>query len=744
MASGGALALACGWGVWRGAKISDFRLPASGSDVALSAWLRISPDGSVTVASPHQEMGQGIHTTVALLVAEELECSPSQLRVIEAPIHEAYANPRIVLEGLPLNGSESTAGFVERGTVWTLERILRLMGVQATGGSTSTRNVFQAARQAGASARDMLIRAAAYRLQVEPDRLRVSAGRVFDNGSQRSFSFGELVADAAALSPRLVVLKTAERFQLIGKGLPRLDSQIKSDGRALFGMDVRPPNLAYAAIRHAPTLGGRLLSARPPVAIPRGYLALVAAENFYAVVADSWWRAHKALDLIEARWDAGPLADFDSASGWQAMSAALDAGRDKVLEQEGDPAPRLRSGARILEAEYRVPYLAHLTMEPMNCTVRLDSGRCTVWVGSQSPWLVRRAAAEVAGLSTDSVDVITPFLGGGFGRRTEMDVIREAVQIAKALPGRPVQTIWSRDEDTRNDFYRPAGLARARASLSAGGELSAIEFRLVGASLGQQFMSRLMPSLPKSFVVDKSCGEGAVGLAYSIVHRHISHAIVDPGVPVGYWRSVGYSVNGFYVESFIDECAVAMNVDPYQFRRRLLQSSPRHLRVLDEAARASGWGRPLAANRGERTGRGIALVESFGSVVAIVLELSVTSNEEIRVGRVVAAVDCGMVIDPPNVRAQIVSGVIFGLAAALEGRIDIKQGRVIQGNFSAMPLPLMVSAPRVQVEILASSAPPAGVGEVATPPVAPALANAFFAATRVRRRDLPLRPAQVL
>ncbi len=741
---GGGLAVGVGWVERRLGQVRAYRLPESDGERAFGAWLTIDRQGIVHVAVPHQEMGQGVFGTIPMIVAEELDCDPANVRARPAPLAAVYANPVVVIDGLPL--PVDGRGPIARTTRWTADHLLRAAGIQITGGSTSMRNVFVPARQAGASARAMLVAAAASRLGVPASALSVDAGRIRHVDSGRVVGFGELVDAAAAIEPPEAPMKSSKDFRLLGKPQPRPDVPSKVDGRAQFAIDLRLDDMLHAAIQHGPSIGATLVKAELAPPLP-GVVALVTDEAFVAVIAESHWQAKMALAQVRAEWDERAGASISTEAVFRAFAQAIDRGDGYEFESDGD-ADRLlaRDDAR-LAAEYRVPFLAHATMEPMNCTVRLSSGGCEVWVGNQLPTIVRWAAAKAAGIDVDRVQVHTPMLGGGFGRRLEVDTVREAVRIARKAPaGRAVQTIWSREEDIRCDVFRPAVLARMAASVDAEGRIRAWRHSMAGPSVSRQYLGRLHPGAVTD-LPDRTCAEGAIDLPYEFGARRIVHARVDAGVPVGYWRSVGHSYNAFFVESFIDECAARAKQDPYRFRRRLLadrRESPlarRCLAVLDAVAGAANWGVALAPRGGVRTGRGLALAVSFRSIVAQIAEVEVSAKGRIRVTRVTAAVDCGFAIDPAIVRAQVSGAILFGLTAALHGRIDIEAGRVRQSNFHDYPLIGLAEAPSIQVEIVPSEGELGGIGEVGTPGVAPAVANAVFAATGTRLRELPLKLA---
>ncbi|MGB3936250.1 MAG: molybdopterin cofactor-binding domain-containing protein, partial [Burkholderiales bacterium] len=560
--------------------------------------------------------------------------------------------------------------------------------------------------------------------------------------------YGELAAEAAALPlPAQARPKDPAHFRLLGRPQPRLDTPAKCDGSARFGIDVRLPGLQYAAILHCPVFGGSLKSVQsdkakrmPGVKAVIELAATPATAAAVAVVADGWWRAQEALGALEIAWDEGAHAALDSAQQRRAYAELLARGKARAYEDLGDAGAALAKAQKLVEADYEVPYLAHATMEPMNATALVKDGRCEIWVGNQAPTLVKWFAAKAANVPGDAVTVHTPFLGGGFGRRIEIDVSVEAAAIAARMPGVPVQLIWSREEDMRHDAYRPMAHSRLRCALDASGSIAAWHHRIVGQSCTQGLTSRLLPAAASDLMKDKTTAEGAFDLPYAMPNRLVEHVLAEQPVPVGYWRSVGHSYNAYFVEAFLDEIARAAGKDPFEFRRAMLGGAPRHRRVLEAAAQLGGWGTPLAAAPGTRAGRGIALAESFHSIVAQVAEVEVDAKGAVRARRIACAVDCGKAVNPATVVAQMQSGIVFGLTAALHGEITLKGGRVEQGNFGDYPMLGMADCPAIAVEIVESGWEHlGGVGEPGTPPVAPALANAVFAATGKPVRRLPIR-----
>jgi isoquinoline 1-oxidoreductase subunit beta len=708
----------------------------------LTAWLRIDADGGVTVAVPRQEMGQGITTALPMLVAEELDCEPASLRFEQASVDAVYANATMLADGVPFRPDDHS--WLARLARVSQYKVGELLGVQATGGSTSVRDGWEVMRRAGAAAREMLIGAAAARWGVAPGECRTEPGVV--RYGNRSLRYAELIAEAAHQPiPHAPALRNPAQYRVIGTALPRLDVPAKTDGSAQFGIDARVPGLRYAALAQCPVFGGSLkrADAAKAKAMP-GVQAVVELEATptsaaaVAVVADRWWRAKRALEAIEIQWDEGANAKLDSAAQREVYADLLDEGEARAYESVGNAPLELAAAKQVVQARYEAPYLAHATMEPINCTALVKDGRCEIWVGNQSPTLVKWLAAGPAGVESGKVKVNTPYLGGGFGRRSEMDVVVQAAAIARRLAGTPVQLIWSREEDIQHDVYRPMAMAQFRCALDAQGGIRAWHNRIVGQSCTGEFTARLLPAAASDLMKDKTTAEGAFDLPYAMPHRLVEHVLVHQPVPVGFWRSVGHSYNAFFVEGFLDEAAYAARRDPYEFRRALLGNAPRHRRVLETAAQKAGWGSPLPP----RTGRGIALAESFHSIVAQVADVEVGADNVLRVKRVVCAIDCGKAVNPGIVAAQMESGIVFGLSAALYGEVTLKNGRVEQSNFPDYNVVHMADCPAIETHIVESGWQHlGGVGEPGTPPIAPAVANAVFAATGQRLRKLPLRLA---
>jgi isoquinoline 1-oxidoreductase subunit beta len=744
-ASAAASTLVVGWCIAppRQRLLGTSPLPLPMGHSALNGWVAIGADNTVTIMMAKSEMGQGIHTGLAMLLCEELDADWSQVRVLHSPIDKIYNNLATVVDGLPFHPDND--GSIKKLAGWLTAKAMREFGVMMTGGSSSIKDLWLPMREAGASARAMLLGAAARRWQVPVGECQARAGRVH-HASGKSASFGELSALAAAEpATDKVTLKDAASFKLIGQPRPRLDALKKIDGSAVFGIDVHLKGMRYASVLMCPTLGGqvqsvdeRKIAGMPGVRKVFRVDAHRGGTAGVAVIADRPYQALKALSLIDVQWNPGPLAGLHCDDIMTRLSQTLDKETGFAYFSQGDTDAALKASVRQLSAEYRAPYLAHAPMEPMNCTVLVNEGSATVWASTQVPGLARDAVAGVLGIPSEKVDVQVQLLGGGFGRRLDVDYIAQAAAIARETPGVPVQTLWSREQDMTHDFYRPACVARFTAGLGPAGELLAWKNTSAGQAIVPQALKRLF-ELPGAGP-DKTSAEGAYDQPYEWPAARIAHEIVDLGVPVGFWRSVGHSHQAFFKESFLDEVASATGQDPLALRRSLLQRHPRHLAVLNKAAELAGWGRPpVTGADGLRRALGIALHQSFGSIVAQVAEVSVTADKSIRVHQVWCAIDCGTAINPNLIRQQMESAITYGLSAALFGEITIRKGQVQQANFGDYRVLRMGECPTVHTEIMPSKAPPEGVGEPGTPPIAPAVANALFTLTGQRLRTLPLR-----
>jgi isoquinoline 1-oxidoreductase beta subunit len=653
---------------------------------------------------PYVEMGQGTYTAIPMLIVEELEVDLEQVRLEHAPPDEKrYANP--------------------------------LLGVQATGNSNAIRGAWQPLRQAGAVARTMLVSAAAKRWNVDPASCRAQSGEVLHAPTGRRVRYGDLAAEAARLPvPENVALKRPEDFKLIGKLVKRLDTPAKVNGTAVFGIDVRPPGVKIATLAQSPVFGGRVKSVNDAAAkTVKGVRQIVRLDDAVAVVADHMGAAKKGLAALVIEWDDGPHAKLSTDDIVAELEkATLNSG--PVAQNIGDIDKAMASAVTKVEATYQVPFLAHAAMEPMNCTVHVRNDGCEVWVGSQALTRAQATAAKTTGLPLDRVVVHNHLIGGGFGRRLDVDGVTRAVQIAMHVDG-PVKVVWTREEDIQHDMYRPYWLDRISAGLDNTGKPVAWNHRYAGSSV----IARWLPPAFKNGL-DLDSTEGAIDLAYALPNMHVEYLRVEPpGILTAFWRSVGPSHNVFVTESFMDELAAAAEQDAVAYRRALLDRSPRAKAVLDLAAAKAGWGQPLPP----RAGRGVSLQFVFRTYMAQVAEVEVAKNGAVHVRRVVCAVDCGTVVNPDTVRAQIQGAIIFGITAALYGEITLKNGRVEQANFDTYQMLRIDQAPAVEVYIVASSEPPSGIGECGTSAIVPAISNAIFAATGKRLRKMPVDTAAI-
>ncbi|MEO8526191.1 MAG: molybdopterin cofactor-binding domain-containing protein [Caldimonas sp.] len=751
---GAAGALVVGWGVLppRSRQGGVDTLPVVDGEVGLNGWIKIAADGSVLLAMNRSEMGQGVHTALAMLVAEELDVALAQVRLIPAGNDRLYGNVAMFVSSLPLHPTETEPGHetnLARSGQWVVSKVARELGINATGGSSTVVDAWDVLRLAAATARAQLLGAASLTWRQPAGELSVSNG-VVSHPSGSSAHYGQLAQMAAATPSGTVRLKTAAEWKLIGTAAPRIDLVAKTNGTATFGIDVRPSGLLYAAIRHCPMIGGAVaaLDVSAAAKLP-GVERVVRLGNYagstaaIAVVGRTWWHARRGADALVVGWQQRPAGGLDSVAILDTLAqAAHDAdanGGGFVFYSRGNVDAAAAKTPRSVERRYRAPYLAHATMEPINCTARVDAGKVEVWVPTQVPGMARALAAEVAGVALDDVTVHVTYLGGGFGRRLDIDFVGQAVRIAIECGGRPVQLVWAREEDFTHDFYRPAGAAVLRASLGDDGLPVTLQITSAGDAITPRWIERGIPLLAGPVdTPDKTASEGLFDQLYGIANQRIAHVATRSGVPVGYWRSVGHSHNAFFGESFIDELAHEAKQDPVAYRLALLKDAPRHHAVLLLCARRAGWpGYGAAQALAPGRARGVALHESFGSIVAEVVEASIEAGVP-RVHRVVCAADVGTVVNPGIVAQQLESGVIFALSAALYGRIDISDGVVKQTNFPSYPMVRLADSPRVETHLVASTRSPGGVGEIGTPPLAPALANALFALTGKRLRELPL------
>jgi isoquinoline 1-oxidoreductase beta subunit len=664
---------------------------------APNAFIRIDAAGKTTLVMPQVEMGQGIYTAVAMILAEELDADFSAVILEHAPANEKlYANP--------------------------------IFGIQATGGSTSVRAFWKPLRAAGATARAMLIRAAAQQWQVEPATCSASNGEVIHAASGRKLGYGALAGAANAQTPPTdVAVKDPKDFVLIGKPLKRFDTPDKVNGKTIYGIDAMLPGMKFATLAASPVFGGKIGKVDDAAArkIP-GVRQIVVLDDLVAVIGDHMWAAKKGLEALKIDWDEGPNARVSSKDVWQDLRAASE--KDGVVAKSvGDIAKALASGDR-LDAAYELPFLAHATMEPLNCTVHFRPDSCEIWTGTQIMARVQSEAAKAAGLPIEKVIVNQHLIGGGFGRRLEPDMVVAAVRIAKQVDG-PVKVVWTREEDIQHDVYRPVYRDTIAATLS-GGKIVGWKYRITGAAIIARW---LPPAFQKG--VDIDAVDGAVDIPYDIPNLHVEYNRAEPpAVPTGFWRGVGPNNNVFAIECFMDELARKAGKDPVTFRRDMLGKNLRQLAALNLAVEKSNWGQPLPS----RVGRGVCAQPSFGSFIATVVEAEVDEQGEVRVRRITCAVDTGIAVNPDTIVAQIEGGLIFGLTAALYGEITVEKGRVQQSNFHDYRMLRIDQAPKIDIHLIKSGEAPGGIGETGVTAGPPALRNAIYAATGVALRRLPI------
>jgi len=674
---------------------------AAAGDFVPNAFIRIGSDGTAVLTMPYVEMGQGTYTSIPMLIAEELEIDLKQVRLEHAPPDEKlYANP--------------------------------LLGVQATGNSNAIRGAWQPLRKAGATARAMLVAAAARRWNVDPASCRAQNGAVLHEPSGKRAGYGELAAEAAQMPvPANVALKHPQDFRLIGTAAKRLDTPAKINGTAVYGIDARPPGVKIATLAQSPTFGGRLKSVDDAAARDvNGVRQIVRLDDAVAVVADHMGAAKKGLAALKIEWDDGPQAGLSTMDIARELQRATEK-PGAVAQNVGDADKAFAGASTRIESSYEVPFLAHATMEPMNCTVHIQKEGCEIWVGSQALARAQAAAAKTAGLPIEKVVIHNHLLGGGFGRRLDVDGVVRAVEIAKQVDA-PVKVIWTREEDIQHDMYRPYWFDRISAGLDDKGRPVAWRNRFAGSSVIARW-------LPPAFAngLDPDTTEGAIDLVYDLPNFHVEYVRVEPpGIQTAFWRSVGPSHNVFVTESFMDELATAAGQDPVAYRMALLDKTPRAKAVLALAAQRSGWGQPLPKG----SGRGVSLQSAFGSYMAQVAEVEVAKSGDVRVKRVVCAVDLGTSVNPDTIQAQVQSGAIFGITAALYGEITLKNGRVEQSNFDTYQMLRINDTPAIEVHVVQSSEAPGGLGEAGTSGIVPAVSNAIFAATGKRLRKMPVDP----
>jgi isoquinoline 1-oxidoreductase subunit beta len=665
----------------------------------LNAFINVSPDDKITILISKSEMGQGVVTSLSMLAAEELECDWKQIRTEFAPAAKVYFDP--------------------------------VFGMQGTGGSQSVHSAWVPMRTAGATAREMLIAAAAEKWAVDVSECHAENGAVMHTATKRRLTYGSLAEAAGKLTPPSTVkLKDPSQFKVVGRPIKRLDTPDKVCGKAMFGIDARRPGMLHAAVLRCPIFGGKVASfdASKAKALP-GVKDVIQISTGIAVVADNTWTAFQGKKALVVTWDEGPNVGVTSESIFKTLEERAEK-PGVVSRKEGDAASALTSAAQKVEAIYRAPYEAHATMEPMNCLADVQADRVDIWAPTQFQTPAQGIAAGIAGVKPEQSFVHTTYLGGGFGRRGWSDFVTDACEVSKAMKV-PVQVTWTREDDMQHDYYRPASYIKMAAGLDAGGNPTAFTARVACDSI----MNWFFPGSVKNGM-DSSSVEGVSDIAYDIPNILVDYQLVSGPVPMGFWRSVGASQNGFFSESFIDELAAAAKKDPYEYRKALLRKKPRHLGVLNLAAEKAGWTKPLPKGMY----RGIAVLEAFATYVAEVAEISIDKNNNIKVHRIVCALDCGRVVNPSIIEQQAMSAMVFGLTQTLKGEITIDKGRVVQANFDTYEPLRLNECPKMEVYIVPSTETPTGMGEPAVPPVAPAICNAIFVATGKRIRKLPVHP----
>jgi len=665
---------------------------------APNAFIRIDPTGKTTLVMPQVEMGQGVYTAVAMILAEELDADYHQVVLEHAPPNDKlYGNPAF--------------------------------GIQVTGNSNSIRAFWKPLREAGAAARAMLIQAAAQQWKVDPGSCTAADGQVTHTGIGRKLGFGTLVTAASKLAPpKNPPLKDPTNFTLIGKSLKRLDTPHKVDGGVVYGIDVMLPGMKFATVAASPVFGGKVqhVDPGPATGIP-GVRKVVVLDDMVAVVGDHMWAAKQGLQALEITWNDGPNAAVSSADIWQHLRKASEES-GAVAKNAGDVEKVLSQGEKY-EAAYELPFLAHATMEPLNCTVQLKPDSCEIWLGTQVISRVQGTVAKLAGLPVDKVTVHNHLIGGGFGRRLEPDMALSAVRVAQHLDGEPVKVVWTREEDIQHDVYRPAYRDTIAATLS-GGKVAAFKYKVTGSSV----IARWLPPAFKNGI-DIDAIDCAADMPYDIAHLHVEYVRAEPpAVPTGFWRGVGPNNNVFAIECFMDELARKAGKDPIAFRRSMLGKTPRLLGALELVAEKSNWDQSLPA----RTGRGVAVQPAFGSFIATVVEAEVDAMGEVRLRRVTSAVDTGIAVNPDTIVAQLQGGLIFGLTAALYGEVTVKNGRVQQSNFNDYRMLRIDQVPPIEVYVIKSGEAPGGIGETGATAGPPALRNAIYAATGIALRRLPI------
>ena len=735
--AGAGLIVAVGGNMYVNKAIKKYSGAGMGEGASINAWVRIAPDNTITMAVPRAEMGQGVYTSLPMLLAEELEVDMNQIEIVHPQPESPYANTAF-LDPNPRKAY---------GSYSMMQKVSAFLPVVGTGGSTSVKDLYDHLREMGATAREALIAAAAEKWGVKAADCYAESAHVINKKTKEKLSYGALAEAASKVELDFnPPLKEQKDFKLLGKRIQRLDIPEKVTGAAEFGIDARPEGMLIAAIRHATVVGGTVngITNEEEVMQMKGVKKIVMLENGIgaAVVADNTWRAKNAALALDLDETANSLENV-SSSDISKMLGDIIADDTKMIgkpEAHGDVNVAISGDTRFVESKYEVPYLSQCTMEPLNCTLVINGDKCEVWVGHQGGSLVRDAVNAVTEIPKDNIKVNIAYLGGGFGRRAELDFVKKAAMVAKQMPGTPIQLVFTREEDMKNGMYRPAVASKFNATIGPDGMINTWDNRMALQSVGYSSMMRIMPAMAEPPEKDPQSAEGAIELPYGRNNVSVQFGELDlPAMQVGNWRSVGASQNGFFTESFMDELAHADGQDPYEFRKKHIQKSdlpdaPKFLAVLNKVADMASWSTPLP----EGKYRGISILKSFDSIVGQVAEITKTGDKQISIDKVYCAIDCGRIVNPDTIEAQMQSGIIYGLSAALYGEITLDNGQIVQQNFPQYEMVRMNTAPTVAVHIMEVDEYPGGVGEPATPPAAPALTNAIFAATGERVRSLPL------
>jgi isoquinoline 1-oxidoreductase beta subunit len=706
-------------------KIRRYSGVGMGQGAMLNAWVSIAPDNSVTIAIPRAEMGQGVYTSLPMLVAEELEIAMDQIKIVHPQPESPYANTFMLTQEEP----NAFKGYS------LMEKVYAYLPVIGTGGSTSIPDGYNNMRYAGATAREMLKQAAADKWGVDRSQVTAENGHIINNADKSKLSYGALAEAARDIDlDGMPELKKRENWKLAGTKARRLDIPEKVSGSAEFGIDVRRADMLYAAMLHPKVIGGKItdISNIDEVESMPGVKKVVLTEYGAAVIADNTWRAKNGTLVMATVEDYVGNDAISSDEIESRLTELLDAEPIATPESEGDVDVVIGESDAVIEGTYKVPYLAHAAMEPLNCTVLINEDSAEVWVGHQATSVVLDMIAQDTGISKENIKINITYLGGGFGRRGEPDFLKKAVAVAMQMKGTPIQTVFTREEDMKNDMYRPAALSRFKAVVAEDGAIDAWDNKIAIQSVSHSALSRIVPAMAPSPKKDEATAEGAINLPYIMSNKRTSFSDYESPIQVGFWRSVGSSQNAFFTESFMDECAHAVGQDPFSFRLAKLDETPRFKAVLEQTAQLGNWG----AQDGKY--RGIALHKSFGSIVGQVCTISKSGDQEFSIDEFACVVDCGVYINPDTIEAQMEGGIIFGLSAALFGQITWDKGSVIQSNFPDYDMVRMNVSPAIKVHIMENDHYPGGVGEPGTPPAAPALTNAIFAATGTRIRELPL------